>query len=329
MFYSIIVPVYNRPDEVRELLYSLAGQTYKNFEVLIVEDGSEQTSESVVESFRNRLNIRYFLKPNSGPGLSRNYGFERATGDYFIIFDSDCLIPSTYLEIVNNRLTSNYLDSYGGPDAAHESFTDIQKAISYSMTSYFTTGGIRGKKKNLGPYHPRSFNMGISRKVYETVGGYSSFRSGEDIEFSIRIIKAGFKTGLISEAFVYHKRRTDFEQFYRQARAFGIGRINVSTVYPEEIKIVHFFPALFTLYLIFTALMVVISKPLFVILYTFLVIYMFAIFIDASIQNKSVSVGSLAVFASLIQLVAYGTGFMTEYFKRHLLKRPHDTDFRY
>jgi len=219
--YSVVIPVYNRPEEVRELLNSLAEQTFKHFEVLIIEDGSSVKCQDVVLSFKDRLNINYFFKENSGQGFTRNYGFERAKGDYFIVFDSDCIIPNHYFKTVDDFLESNEIDSFGGPDSAHPSFNTLQKAISYSMTSPFTTGGIRGNKKHVGKFHPRSFNMGISKQVFEKTRGYKLTRMGEDIEFSIRVINSGFKTALIESAFVYHKRRTSLSQFYKQLHFFG------------------------------------------------------------------------------------------------------------
>ena len=320
--YSVITPVYNRPDEVRELLESLTRQTYTNFEVIIIEDGSTLTCEEVCRSFEKRLDIKYFFKPNSGQGFSRNYGFERATGDYFVQLDSDAIIPERYFEIVDNALSTHWLDAYGGPDAAHESFTDTQKAINYAMTSVFTTGGIRGKKKNAGgQFHPRSFNFGISRKVWEATQGYTMTRMAEDIEFSIRIIGKGFKVGLIEEAFIYHKRRTSFGQFYKQLHFFGRGRINLSRMFPSELKLVHFFPMLFTLGCLSIPVQYLLSfiSPFFY--YTsffsisFIVVYIIMIFIDASLANRSLKVGFLSIIACFIQLFAYGIGFMQEKLK--------------
>ena len=206
MFFSIVIPLYNRPDEIKELLASLSQQTYTSFEVIIVEDGSSKPAKHIVQSFSSRLDIHYFEKKNEGQGFARNYGFERAKGDYFIVFDSDIIVPSGYLEVVKRSIEENKWDAFGGPDAAHESFTTIQKAISYSMTSPFTTGGIRGNKKHVGQFHPRSFNMGLSRALWSDIGGYNLSRRSEDIEFSIRMINSGYKVGLIPEAFVYHKR---------------------------------------------------------------------------------------------------------------------------
>jgi len=223
MFFSIIIPLYNRPQEIKELLSTLCKQTYMQFEVLVIEDGSVNDAKDIVASFENKLDIKYFFKENSGQGFSRNFGFERAKGDYFIIFDSDILVPSDYLEIVRDYLFEHQLDAFGGPDAAHDSFTPVQKAISYAMTSPFTTGGIRGNKKHIGQFHPRSFNMGLSREVYEKVGGFILTRLGEDIEYSIRIHESGFKIGLIPAAKVYHKRRTSFTQFYKQLHFFWQG----------------------------------------------------------------------------------------------------------
>jgi glycosyltransferase involved in cell wall biosynthesis len=255
MFFSIIIPLYNRPQEIDELLKTLTHQTYTQFEVLVIEDGSTNDAKAIVQKYEQLLDVKYFFKPNEGQGFARNYGFERAKGDYFVIFDSDCLIPEDYLEIVKNYLFEHHLDAYGGPDAAHQSFTPVQKAISYAMTSPFTTGGIRGNKKHIGQFHPRSFNMGVSREVYEKVGGFILTRLGEDIEYSIRIHENGFKIGLIPAAKVFNKRRTSFSQFYKQLHFFGRARINIYKHFPSELKLVHFFPAAFTCFVLFSVLM--------------------------------------------------------------------------
>ena len=317
MLYSVIIPIFNRPDELRELLVSLTQQTYTNFEVLVIEDGSTNKSDGVVAEFANRLTIRYFYKENSGQGFTRNYGFERASGDYFVIFDSDALIPPHYFATVEQHLQTQWLDAYGGPDAAHPDFTPVQKAISYSMTSVFTTGGIRGSKKNLGgTYHPRSFNMGLSRKVWETIGGYKLSRMGEDIEFAIRIIENGFTTGLIPDAFIYHKRRTNFGQFFRQTRFFGRARINIGRYFPKELKPVHAFPALFTLFVASVPVWALISPVLFGLALTILVIFSILILVDATRTEKSLRVGFLSVVAAFVQLTGYGVGFLSEGWKR-------------
>lgn len=311
--YSVITPVYNRPDEVEELLESLCNQTFKDFEVIIIEDGSKQKCENICNSFSRRLDIKYFYKENSGQGFSRNYGFEKATSDYFIQLDSDAVIPENYFEIVDNYLKTNWLDAFGGRDEAHPNFTPVQKAINYSMTSVFTTGGIRGKKKNAGgKFHPRSFNFGISRKVWEATNGYKWTRMAEDIEFSIRIIDAGFKVGLIDDAFIYHKRRTDFGQFYKQLHFFGRGRINLSKHFKNELKLVHFFPAAFTLFYLSIPIQYLVCKPLWILSSLFLLVYLLLILTDSSIKNKSISVGFLSIFACFIQLTGYGIGFIKE-----------------
>jgi glycosyltransferase involved in cell wall biosynthesis len=320
MHFSIIIPLYNRPQEIKELLETLTLQTYKNFEVLVIEDGSKDDAEDIVKSFAGQLDIKYYVKENAGQGFARNYAFERANGDYFIIFDSDCLIPEDYLEIVNNSLAQNWLDAYGGPDAAHPSFTPTQKAISYAMTSPFTTGGIRGNKKSIGQFHPRSFNMGLSRQVWEKAGGFIITRSGEDIEYSIRIHGMGYKIGLIARAKVYHKRRTNFLQFYKQLHFFGRARINVYKFFPTELKAVHFFPALFTLGVIFLLIANLFSWPIAILCNVIAALIILLIFFHALIKNKSVKIAFLSVVASFIQLTAYGLGFIQDFWRRLILK---------
>ena len=247
MRYSVIIPVYNRPDEVDELLQSLTAQHFKDFEVVVVEDGSSVPCEKIVNQYQGKLDIHYYNKPNSGPGQTRNYGAERSNGEYLIILDSDCILPEGYLDAVEKELQTAPADAFGGPDRAHSSFTDIQKAINYSMTSFFTTGGIRGGKKKMDKFYPRSFNMGVRREVYQALGGFSNMRFGEDIDFSIRIFKGGYQCRLFPDAWVYHKRRTDFKKFFKQVHNSGIARINLYKKYPESLKVVHLLPAVFTL----------------------------------------------------------------------------------
>ena len=315
--YSIIIPVYNRPDEVKELLQCLVNQTYTFFEVVIIEDGSTLKCESVVNTFRDKLDIHYYFQQNTGQGFARNTGFKHAKGEYFIVLDSDALIENNYLQIVDNQLNTNFLDLYGGPDRDHPNFSPIQKAISYSMTSFFTTGGIRGTAKNLGgTFHPRSFNMGLSRAVWEKTKGFIITRMGEDIEFSIRAISLGFQSGLIPEAFIYHKRRTSFSQFFKQLKFFGKARINISRFFPKELKLVHTFPMLFTLGCFSIPLFFLIYKPFFFSGIIILGIYILLNFMDSTLKNKSIKVGLLSVIAVFVQLFGYGIGFITEGWKR-------------
>jgi len=320
MFFSIIIPLYNRPQEIDELLATLVVQSYTQFEVLVIEDGSSLKAKEIVERYAGQLNIRYFYKENAGQGFARNYGFERAKGDYFIIFDSDCLIPQDYLEIVKDYLFDHHLDAYGGPDAAHESFTPVQKAISYGMTSIFTTGGIRGNKKHVGQFHPRSFNMGVSREVWETAGGFTITRLGEDIEYSIRIHHLGFKIGLIPGARVFHKRRTSLIQFYKQIHFFGRARINIYKHFPSELKLVHFFPAVFTLGILAVLILNIFHSPLAYAGNLFLLVYFMLIFFHSLTLNKSLKVAFLSIISSFIQLTAYGLGFIQDFIKRIVLK---------
>ncbi|MBO3700230.1 glycosyltransferase family 2 protein [Roseivirga sp. E12] len=311
-FYSVVIPVYNRPDEVRELLESLASQTFKHFEVLIIEDGSKDSCEEIVNSFKTALDIHYYFKENSGQGFTRNYGFERAKGDYFIVFDSDCLIPPSYFETVDQFLINNSVGAFGGPDAAHNSFTTLQKAISYSMTSPFTTGGIRGNKKHVGKFHPRSFNMGISRDVYEATKGYKLTRMGEDIEFSIRVINSGFSTALIEDAFVYHKRRTSISQFYKQLHFFGRARINVNRFFPGELKTVHLLPAFFTLGFLGWLTTMLWNEDLFRLGSAVLSAFFLLILVHSLMKTKSLKVGVISLLTSFVQLFAYGMGLISE-----------------
>lgn len=319
MFFSFIIPLYNRPDEIVELLDSLCLQTYTKFEVLVIEDGSKDKAKKEVDSFSDRLDVKYYFKENGGQGFARNHGFERANGDYFIILDSDVIMPPHYLQTVYEEVTERKLDIYGGPDAAHPSFTPVQKAINYSMTSFFTTGGIRGKKGSVEKFKPRSFNMGLSRAVYEKVGGFKITRLGEDIEFSMRIIHAGFKSGLIENAYVYHKRRTDFGRFFRQIQFFGRSRINISTFYPDGLKLVHFFPAFFTLSFLGALLLILISLLLkFSFWWIFMlpfILYSLILFVDASVKNKSLKIGVLGTYSTYLQFFGYTKGFLTDLVK--------------
>ncbi len=327
MRYSVIVPVFNRPDEVDELLESLTHQSFTDFEVVIVEDGSSVPCKEVCQKYEQTLNIKYFDKPNSGPGQSRNYGAERASGEYLLILDSDVVLPEGYLLAIEDELQREDADAFGGPDAAHSSFTDTQKAISYSMTSFFTTGGIRGGKKKLDKFYPRSFNMGIRKEVYAKLGGFSKMRFGEDIDFSIRIFKAGCKCRLFPEAWVWHKRRTDFRKFWRQVYNSGIARINLYKKYPESLKVVHLLPAVFTIGTIVAILLGVIGvlSILSVIGYwgvlgfigpIGLLLYCLIIFIDSKRLNKSGKVGLLSIPAAFVQLGGYGCGFLSAWWKR-------------
>ena len=350
MKYSLIIPVYNRPDEVDELLASLEVQTLKDFEVVVVEDGSTTPCLNVVNEHASRLALRYYQKENSGPGQSRNYGAERSQGEYLIVLDSDCVLPPDYLQAVDDELTRKPCDAFGGPDSAHESFTPVQKAINYSMTSFFTTGGIRGGKKKLDKFYPRSFNMGIRAELYQRLGGFSAMRFGEDIDFSIRIFKSGASCRLFPEAWVWHKRRTDMKKFFKQVHNSGIARINLMKRHPGSMKLVHILPAVFTLGVSFLVLLFVSGLALTVAnaygilaksvqdtgMYsvgaflgivamagalTPLLMYSLLIFADSLMQNKSCKVAWLSIGASFIQLLGYGTGFLRAWWLRCICGR--------
>ena len=326
MKYSIIVPVFNRPDEVDELLKSLTSQTYKDFEVIVVEDGSTKTCKDVCDKYADILSLHYYYKENSGPGQSRNYGAERAKGEWLIILDSDVVLPEGYLQAINEEPP---IAAFGGPDASHPSFTPVQKAISYSMTSFFTTGGIRGGKKKLDKFYPRSFNMGIRRDVYQQLGGFTKMRFGEDIDFSYRIVEAGYNPQLFPDAWVWHKRRTDFRKFWRQVYNSGIARINLEKRHPGTLKLVHLLPTVFTLGVIFCclgfvttfvfSLLSIVNCQLSILPLTPLLIYALLICIDSTRQNKSFRVGLLSVPAAFVQLMGYGCGFIESWWKRCVL----------
>ncbi len=320
--FSVIVPVYNRIDEVRDLLQSLSVQDNKNFELIIVEDGSSIPCKDVVEEYKGNVDVKYYFKENEGRSIARNYGLERATGDYFIFFDSDCVIPSDYFSKLSKALDLKPLDCFGGPDTAHESFSDTQKAINYSMTSFLTTGGIRGGKIQLEKFTPRTFNMGFSRKVYDKVGGFREMFS-EDIDMSTRIKHAGFSIGLIRETSVFHKRRVDFKKFLRQVYVFGMSRITLYLLYPGTLKLVHWLPALAVIGAVCLLLASVFLSPWFLLP---LGLYLFAVWLSALMSTKSFKIACLSVPASIIQLGGYGCGFIKAYTVKILLGHGRDIE---
>ena len=315
--YSVIVPVYNRIDEVADLLASLAAQSARNFEVVIVEDGSTVPCREAVDRYADALEVKYYLKPNEGRSIARNYGMERATGDYFIFFDSDCVIPADYFEKLNDMMARTPFDCFGGPDAADESFTTTQKAINHAMTSFLTTGGIRGGKVRLEKFTPRTFNMGFSRRGYKAVGGFREMFS-EDIDMSTRIRLAGFSIGLYPALPVYHKRRVDFRKFLRQVYVFGMSRITLKLLYPDSLKAVHTLPAVFVLGVCLMVALSVVWSPWWLLP---LGVYLLAIFVSALISTRSAVIACKAVPASLIQLGGYGCGFLKAWFVKILCGR--------
>lgn len=323
MRYSVIIPVFNRPDEVDELLDSLARQTVKDFEVVVVEDGSSVPCKDVVGRYTDRLTIQYLVKENGGPGPARNYGVEHSSGEYVLILDSDCVLPQGYLSAIEKELNDNPCDAFGGPDAANESFSKTQKAISYSMTSFFTTGGIRGGKKKgaLDKFYPRSFNMGVRRDVYIKLNGFSKMRFGEDIDFSYRIVEAGYSSRLFADAWVWHKRRTDMGKFFKQVFNSGIARINLTKRHPGTLKLVHLLPMVFTVGVVglllaaiclgimdFTLASAICVAPI--------VLYALLIFTDSGIKNRSLPIGFISIAAAFVQLTGYGFGFIKAWWLR-------------
>lgn len=318
MLFSIIIPVYNRPQEVDELLESLCGQSFKDFEVVVVEDGSSEKCDTVCEQYADHLTLNYYYKSNSGPGPSRNYGAERSQGEYLIILDSDVIVPENYLEIIKEELEREPCDAFGGPDRAHESFSPIQKAINYAMTSFFTTGGIRGGKKKLDKFYPRSFNLGIRKSVYEALGGFAPMRYGEDIDLSTRIFKGGYSCRLFPEAFVFHKRRVKFSSFFRQVKHSGEARVLLKKKYPETFKLVHLLPAAFVVGNLLLVMLGIIQHWLWLMP---IVLYIVTVFVDSLLKNTSLKVALLSVPAAYCQLFGYGTGFIGAAFREILGKK--------
>ena len=317
MKFSIIVPIYNRPDEAYELLESLSLQTFTDFELVLIEDGSPKPCNAEVEKFRSSLSINYIVKENSGRSDTRNVGMKNAQGDYFIFFDSDCIIPPHYLEVVSNLLNADYADCFGGPDREHPLFNAMQKAINYAMTSFWTTGGIRGGKVNMEKFKPRTFNMGFSRTVYETVGGFKDMY-GEDIDLSIRIHRAGFKTKLFHDAFVYHKRRVNLKKFYKQVHIFGQARINLYKLYPDSLKPVHTLPAFFVLGSVVILLLAVFLSPWFL---CFPAFYLLLLGVDSFLKTKKMGIAVLSLVASCIQIFGYGLGFINAFLQKIILRK--------
>lgn len=325
MLFSLIIPVYNRPDEVDELLESLSQQDYtENFEVLIIEDGSSLRCDDVVRKYAGKLHLSYCYKENSGPGDSRNYGMKKAKGDYFIIFDSDCIIPPNYLTEVSKALSANYVDCFGGPDKALDSFSDIQKAINFAMTSFLTTGGIRGGSEKIDKFQPRSFNMGLSRKAFEASNGFGNIHPGEDPDLSIRLWNLGFETRLFSKAFVYHKRRIDWAKFTVQVNKFGKARPILNSWYPQYNKLTFFFPTVFMIGLFFAVVLLIFNFDLLLQLYF---VYFLALFLVSTYQNKSFKIGLLSIKAVWKQFFGYGTGFLESFIKIIILNQKPEEAF--
>ena len=323
--FSLIIPIYNRPEEIKELLESLLLSKYKKeYEIVIIEDGSKIDCKEVVNQYADKFSISYYFKENSGPGDSRNYGMKVAKGDYFIILDSDCLIPANYLSEVEKELEANYVDCFGGSDAAHESFSKIQKAINFTMTSFLTTGGIRGGSEKIGKFQPRSFNMGISKKAFQESKGFGNIHPGEDPDLSIRLWKLGYKTRLFPNAFVYHKRRIDWDKFSIQVNKFGKARPILDSWYPEYSKITFWFPSLFIIGLVFSVIVLIFGYKLPILLYAF---YYLMILVFSTIQNKSLEIGLLSLVAVNRQFFGYGLGYLKSFLKIKILKQQPEKAF--
>ncbi|OUR95093.1 glycosyl transferase family 2 [Flavobacteriales bacterium 34_180_T64] len=317
--FSFIIPVYNRPQEIKELLNSMLQLDFEApFEIVIIEDGSNIDCKSIVESYNKQLNISYYFKENSGPGNSRNFGMKKAKGNYYIILDSDCLLPKHYLNTINKNLSKDYVDCFGGPDAADKSFTNIQKAINFAMTSFITTGGIRGHKNQVNKFQPRSFNMGLSKQAFESTGGFGSIHPGEDPDLSIRLTNFGFKTKLIIDAYVYHKRRISWSKYYKQVHKFGLVRPILNLWHPKTERIFYWFPSIFISGLFLALVVFSFGSSMLLLIYG---LYFFMVFLLAMVASKSLIVALLSIFAVLVQFVGYGSGFIKSSFVIKIMRK--------
>jgi len=326
MLYSLILPTFGRPDEVENYLESMVLQKQKNFEVIVVDGSPDDILHPVIEKYKAKLDLHYFHERGLKASESRNLGCEKARGDFLVFIDSDCVVPPDYFIKIDSFLKQHpEVDAYGGPDAADSSFSPFQKAVNYAMTSMLTTGGIRGRKKHIGKYQLRGFNMGVKREVFFAVGRYSGMQVAEDIDLSMRLQKAGYTTVLIAEAFVFHRRKATFNNFFRQLYFHGKGRIDLHLKHGDALKLVHMLPGFFVLYLIAGIASLFIFLPLFYFFLGTLIFYLLSIFFDATIRNRSFCVGILSMATSMELLVAYGLGVWRNIIVRMLLKRGEDS----
>lgn len=320
---SIVVAIYNRKDELFELLTSLTQQTDPEFEIIIVDDGSSIDLKPTISNFEESLDIKYFKKDNSGPGLTRNYGAARAANEWLVFVDSDVIVEKDYIEHIKNDILTIPCDAFGGADKAHKGFNLMQKAISYSMTSVFTTGGIRGSKKAVSKFQPRSFNMGVKKAVFEKVGGFSEMRIGEDPDLSMTLWENGFTTAFFDDIAVYHKRRVDFGKFSKQVYQFGCARPILNQRHPNYVKISFAFPTLFMLgYVMGFLEYFILDRG---IILSFYGLYTFLVLFHALLLTKNISIAGMAVISTYIQMFSYGYGFLKSWILLNVLRmKPED-----
>lgn len=327
--FALISPTFKRPDEVTEFLDSLRKLDYPKdkFEIILGDGTPGDELRPLIYPYQKDLPLKIYYEEFLPVSNARNRAAELSTAQFFIFLDSDCIIPEGYLKAVEFFLDAHpQINLFGGPDAASEDFTDLQKAISFSMTSFLTTGGIRGGSSSVTTYHPRGFNMGISAELFNKVGGYDeNFVCGEDVELSMRLIKAGAKSAFIEEAHVFHKRRTSIKQFRRQVFRFGAARPLLAKAHPGNLKITHLFPLAFTVYrhvsailflLVFYFNLSVLSLP-----FAMYVLYMVAVFFSA-LKKEGLSVALLAVQTTNTMNAGYGIGFLRNYLEVYLKGNP-------
>lgn len=333
--FSVIIPTFNRRDEVHDLLISLQKQTFdhQRFEVIIVDDGSTDGTNHLVESMRSSVDfrLRFFQQDHAGPGLARNLGMTQAAGEYFLFIDSDCLADERWLEGLANAIEQEQPLAFGGPDGVLPEFSPLQKAIDYAMTSFLTTGGMRGHtRKRLAKFYPRSYNMGIHRSIFAKLGGMNNLRHGQDLEFSRRIVASGAKVIYIPAAIVYHKRRTSLQKFFRQIFNWGVARINLTKIDQAILEPLHFMPAVGAdTFIVLTILAPFcrICRYLWLLSSGAGLLILGVIVIDAYRRYRQVKPALLAPLVALTQVFAYGFGFTAAYIWRIILGKEEFTGF--
>jgi len=334
--YSIIIPCFNRADEVAELLESISQLKFDpaQFEIIISDDGSTDNTKKLVEQNKSKLqcDLIYLTQNNSGPGAARNHAMENANGDFFIFIDSDVTLSADWLFHIDLTLVEKKADAFGGPDSYREDFSPFLKAVNYSMTSFITTGGLRGKKgKKLARFYPRSFNMGLSRELWKKIGGFGSLRHGQDIEFSHRIIESGAQVIFIDQAVVYHKRRTNLRRFYKQVFNWGVARINLYKINKKMLEPLHSIPAVLT----FVAVTLLVLSLIFDLIKTIVlwgfsagILILIYSMIDSIRIYKSIKPALWLPLVMPAQVLGYGFGFIYNAVRRIVLDKDEKVGFK-
>ncbi len=333
IFISVITPSYNRASELEHLMRSISAQSIDHnlFELIISDDGSTDDTEALINSWQEKasFSIKYISQENKGPGAARNHGLEKSIGELILFIDSDCEAHPKWIETIVDEYHKSEFDACGGPDGGKKDFTLLQKAIDYSMTSFFTTGGMRGhSEKMISKFYPRTHNMGVKRDKYEAVGGFGNLRHGQDIEFSHRIRTSGGKIRFIKNALVYHRRRTSLRQFIKQVFNWGVARINLGKIDTAMLEPVHFLPSLSILLSLFIILIIYqldwgISE-IFLLFFSPLSI----ICLLGALNKKDLRVFPILLLVIPIQIFGYGLGFLQAYIRRFIFNEAELVGFK-